>query len=369
MAKKEIFEQIQEKLTISTDELNKIYKDLEQEFISRGSKPTEDMILNRILAYLEPSLRNKATKHSGIFVGISDNFNFNKNVDIVKLDSSTRYAEDKEKAKEDKVVMIINEQVIPLWHYVDGINVQDFQLGRAITDYDYSATSYVLVETDKSYQLKSFNLRGERRAEVLKNFEQMKGKKYTFMASEKDNGTLSGSKYTKFILDEEQPKESFANILVKSVKIFSKDKNGKCIDLKELQEFFNKNVEKVKKGYLYEPVFIKGTTSQVIVSPTRDNNTVKIVDLHYTKDFFAYMPKFLGTPVQGAVNTIYGGILKRQEDKPETPYILNGFMFFETEDVKNIKIPESIKKYMVQEEQGNVQESLQIIEKTKEEDW
>src|SRR3990167_11380945 len=101
IGKKEIFNQIQEKLTISDKELNTIYTDVEQAFKDKGVTPSEETILTQILIYLTPSLRSPATKHFGIFLGVSDNVGktkgksayFNEAVDVVKFDSFKQFQE------------------------------------------------------------------------------------------------------------------------------------------------------------------------------------------------------------------------------------------------------------------------------------
>ena len=83
--KQEVMKQIQEKITMSDEEFNNIYSDMEKAFKDREVKPTEEMVLNRIISFLTPTLKSPATKRFGIFLGVEDNYGFNKINDTVNF--------------------------------------------------------------------------------------------------------------------------------------------------------------------------------------------------------------------------------------------------------------------------------------------
>jgi len=363
IGKKEIFNQIQEKLTISDKELNTIYNDVEQAFKDKGVTPSEETVLTQILIYLTPSLRSPATKHFGIFLGVEDNFGFNQITDKVKFDSIKQYQEDKNIAVETKAISIIKDEngkdkVIPLWHYVDGVKVADFKLGRPITEFDYSATSYILLEKDGKIELKNFQLRDSRRTETLKNSKNLVGKRVSFMGIDKEN-TINDSKYTKFVIEQEQPKDNIVKLLVKNAK-------NNCLNLRDIIEFYSKNAETIRNM----PVFIKCSIAKVTISETRDNNSIQVVDSGYTKPFFIYLPKSLDIPKEQSNNVIFGGRIRKSETNLESPFSMNAFMFYVPEQIM-IEKPKSLDKYTITEEIVEPEKSLELMKSVEEqkEDW
>ena len=365
--KEQVMKRIQEKTVMSNEEFENIYNDMKKVFEDRGVKPTEDMILNRLLSYLEPSFRSSATKHYGIFLGVDDNFGFNKKVDTVKFDSLKQYQENPELALSNKIVFLDDEkQVHAVWHSVDGVAVQDWQLGKVITNLDYSATAYILDETekDKNYNLKKMKLTGDIRDKVFKEFLSLQGKRVSFMAIDKDDTTLYDSKYTKFIVEEVQLSQDLPTLLKNYVKKFTKTSDGKCLDLKDVQDFYTKNADKSFKGLVDMPIFVRVTTQQPMISELWKSNTIPVIDGNYTSPFAVYLPKHLGIPYPNVPNTIFGGRLKKNEDKADASFVLNGFMFWQDKKLIDMPAPKSIGKYT--EVDGNVQQSLELIKKADE---
>ncbi|MEK6885024.1 MAG: hypothetical protein AABY22_35660, partial [Nanoarchaeota archaeon] len=184
MNKKELYEVIKQKLSISDKELDEIYDVLKKQMEERGKTKEED-ILNRMNVYLLPASRSNATKHIGIYLGVEDNFTFNQKTDVVKLDSIKKYQDNPSEAVDLGYVKVIEvdgqKKVTPIWHNVDGVAVQDFQLGKPIIAHDYSSTGYIFVEKeDKKFELKTLNLRGSRRDFVTKNNKSLQFKQVQF---------------------------------------------------------------------------------------------------------------------------------------------------------------------------------------------
>lgn len=373
MNKQELFKEVQEKLNINEEELNKIYTALETQLKERG-KTTEETVLQRMYAYLAPSLRTNAQKFKGIFLGIEDNFLFNKNTDAVKYDAMKKYAENKEEAISLEYVKIAKDEhakdiIIPLWHTTDGINVQDFKMGKPIIDAYYSANAYLFVEKDKqNYTLKQLNLRGERRDFVNKNIKSLQFKNVEFMAIEKENKPMNDSKYLNMKVIEEKE--------VNITQLLGKFAKKMCINLNDLSEFYKKNTElfiKTKSGYLSkDPIFVRCAVNRIVISETGDNNIVGVVDINYQKQFSIFLPKNLEVPAQGSSNVIFGGRLRFNENNTDQPFSMNGFMCYVPENVRNLEVPEILKKYLIVEE--NVtdtikEQKLLEMKKEVEEDW
>jgi len=55
------------------------------------------------------------------------------------------------------------------------------------------------------------------------------------------------------------------------------------------------------------------------------------------------------------------------EKNKDRPFSLNVFMFWQPSELKEMIMPESIKKF--REVEGNVQQSLEMLEKTSDEEW
>lgn len=372
MNKQDVYKLVQEKITITTEELDKIYNDLAKEFEERKVKPTEELVLNRLYAFLTPSLRTNATKHKGVFLGIMDNFFFNKSVDTVKFDSLQRYKDNPQEAISEGVV---DANGNPIWHTVEGVNVPDFKLQRQILPSDYSATVYIMQEDSVDgkiigFTLKTMSIRGERRERkdengkivwsILNDISKLKNREVEFMGIDKENNVINDSKFTKFtVLDDREVDVS--KLLVKHAK-------NNCLSLNTIKDFYKDNADKLRSM----PVFVRGTVSDIIVSETRDNNIVVFTDIGYDKQFSIFVPKNLDVPSVGTPNVIFGGLLRYSDKKPEQPFTLNAFMYYVPENLRNMKIPESLSKFKhVEEEVKDTSASQKLLQaqKTVDEDW
>ena len=397
MNKEELYEVIKQKISISDKELNEIYDVLKKQMEERG-KTTEEAILNRMNVYLLPAFSSNTTKHIGIYLGIEDNFIFNRKTDAVKSDSMKMYHENKQNAIDTNYVrvfeekikeieftdetddigrekkdgkIIIEKKVIPLWHNVDGVVVQDFQLGKPITKLDYSATSYLLVEKeDKTLELKSLNLRGERRDFVMKNNKLMQFKKVQFSAIDKDNKPMNDSKYLnmQIIVNEE----------VDILQLLFKYAKKQCINLSDLIKVYQKNTDKfikTKSGYMSNiPFFIRGTVGRIFINEFGENNNVEVRDLNYEKQFSVFLPKDLEIPSEGTPNVIFGGRLRFSEKDINRPFGMNGFMYYVSKESRNLVMPKIINKYVITEEivEDTIPQQSLLEAKTKkevEEEW
>jgi len=354
--KQEVFELIQQKQTLSTEELNIMYEDLAKEYEKRGVKPTEDMVLNRLFAYLTPALNSSATKHTAILLGVEDNFGFNQIVAKVKFDSIKQYQENKIEAINNRVV---DEQGNPLWHYVDGLKIADFKIGKPITPYDFSATAYCFVEDGKkNLSLKTVQLRAERRENILKNLNLFINKKVEFMGTDKET-TINDSKYFNIkVIDETL--QDISTLLSK----YAKDN---CVNLKSVETFYKKNIEHIKTI----PVFVRGTIKEIMISETKDNNIISFSDTGYNKDFSIYVPKNLEIPSIGSTNIIFGGRLRYDENSAIRPYTLNAFMVYSPQENIDFVIPESVRKRINVEVDGDIIKSQRLLEikKEVEQEW
>lgn len=371
MSKKdEKFKEIQARLAISTEDLNKIYTDIEKQLKQKkGKDPTEDAVLIQMLIQLSQAFSSNATKHSGIFLGVEDNFGFNQKPEKVKASAMKKYAEDPNLAITEGVVSIAKDgSVIPMWHYAEGVaNIQDWQitnqktgLRNPILDTDYSATVYLILDNKgKLSELKSMQIKGDVRTETLANAKNLVGKKVTFNAIDKEDGSMNYSKFTKFVVEGEV--DNLAKLIGKQAK-------SSCIALKDANDFYLKH----GKDFRNIPVFIRVAVAKNTISETTNNNSIEVVDLDYNHKFFVYMAKELGVPTEGSTNVIFGGRLNHSDKNPEVPFSMNAFMFIETEKDSSLAMPESLKK-IVETTVTNVEQKVAALEATtekdKEEDW
>lgn len=386
MNKKELYEAIKQKISINDKELDEIYNVLKKQMEERGKTKEED-ILNRMFVYLTPSLRSEAAKFTGVYLGYEDNFVFNQKTDAVKLDSIKKYQENNQEALDLGYVKVIEEpekKVIPMWHNVDGYTIQEFQNGKPITGFDYSAIGHFFVEVDGKFELKHVNLRGadlpkdkvnqqeSRRDFIKKNNKSLMFKKVQFSAIDKKEKGLNDSKY--FNIQVVEDKE--VDMMQLFVKYLIKGKQR--IDLKDLMKFYQENTDKfikIKKGYMTkEPVFISGTSGNNFISEFRENNTVEIRDSGYDKQFSVFLPKDIELPNPGTPNVIFGGRLRFNENDKDRPFGMNGFMLYVAPQSRGLTKPAIINKFVITEEEvEDTSSSQQILEsdiKVKtEEEW
>ena len=349
MNKKELYEVLKQKISISDNELNEIYDVLKKQMEERG-KTSEESILQRMYAYLSPSLRSNATKHIGVYLGVEDNFMFNKKTQDNIFDSMKMYQEDKQTAINLNVIKEVEEKgekkLIPIWHNVDGISVQDFQLGQPITDLDYSATAYLFVEKDDKKELQTLNLRGKRRDFVLKNNKSLQYKKVQFSAIDRQDKPMNDSTYLNM--------QSIEDKEVDVTQLISTYAKKQRVNLKDLIQYYQENVDefvKTKTGYLSKfPVFIRGTVGSIFLSELKDNNIIEVKDLNYEKQFSVFLPKSLEVPAQGTPDVIFGGKLRFNEKDANRPFSMNCFMCYVSLKSRDLKRPEIINKWIIKEE-------------------
>ena len=367
MTKQEVYNIIKQKLVIDDKELDKLYNDLESALKTQGKKYDEASVLNRLYVYLTPSLGSSATKHKGVFLGVEDNFGFNQIVEKVKFDAIKRLNEDKTKAIAEGV---IDSESNLLWHFADGVNVAKFKIGKPITSLDYSAVGYVFVEESESetkkYVLKKINLRGKRRDFVLKNTKTLFNKEIEFAGIEKENNVINDSKYFNLKVVNETPQQ-----IMNLLGTYAKDN---CLNLKDVTTFWNKNIEKAitlsKAKQLDMPVFLRGSISRIIVNEIGDNNIIDFKDLGFEKSFSVFLPKNIELPQTGSLGVIFGGKLRFNENDVERPYSLNAFMCYEPEENKNFMPPESVKKFMIVEEEiSDTLKQQEMLGMQKKEEW
>lgn len=365
VTKQEFFEQKSKTTNLKMEELEDIYNILEKQYeAEKKSKPTEMWVLNRMLYFLTRRERRTANliEHQGIFLGILDNFNFNKNVDIVKMSAIKQYQENPEQALEMKVVIEKKDKegkrhIIPCWHYVDGVNVFDNQIGKEITPDAYTARTFFITEKDGTNQLQELKMRGERMKYLTSNYNTLKGKELKFKMGE-FNGKAFDNEQTTFEVVKDRTKDI--------PKILAKIAKDNLLNLKNIDEFYSKNVENI----MNMPVFLKGQVSDVIVSATRDNDTILFSDIGYKSGTLPiYLPKVLGTPNKQVDDIMFAGVLRKNDKKPESPFAMNAFGFLEM-TTDEIIVPQGLDKYGITEELiSDTKKSLELMEAKVEEDW
>jgi|TARA_R100000049_G_C1956616_1_gene113442 hypothetical protein len=358
--KEEFFKDLEKNLGIPKKELEDIYDKFEKQLKDKGKTYTEELIMNRMYGYLAPVQQSTATKHIAVFLGADDNYGLNKFTNTIKADSIKVMRENPEQALEDgyaeeQINQSTGEKtLVPLWHTVTNENVPEFKLGKKITDNDYSATAHLFVAAeDGNYVLKHMRCTGERRKQVMEKGHEWIGKEVSFLAIDKGETSLNDSKYTKFSLESTDEKPV--------TQLLAKHAKTNCLSLKNIDQFYQDNGSKLKTM----PVFIRGTIANVIVSETSDNNIVSFRDYGYNGFFNIYIPKTLGIPPEGIPNTIFGGrIRKTTKDRPQQPYSMNGFMYYVPPDLRDLEIPDEIKKYRISEQdKTNTKEEQNLLQK------
>jgi len=94
--------------------------------------------------------------------------------------------------------------------------------------------------------------------------------------------------------------------------------------------------------------------------------------MNYQKPFSIFLPKNIEIPVQGTPNVVFGGRLRFNEKQQEQPFSMNGFMCYVSENMRNLIVPEILKKHLIiEEEVTDTQKSLDLLDLKKqvEEDW
>jgi hypothetical protein len=269
-----------------------------------------------------------------------------------------QYQEDKETAISSGAVKIgDNDAVVPLWHLVPGMNIADFKLGRPISDEDYSATAYIMVQkADGKSDIKSvmqMQLRGDRRTSTIDRASELTGKIVNFMAIDKGD-RLNDSRYTNFVIDEEQPEVSISKLLADNAK-------DNCVKLKDVPDFYSRHAENI----FNTAAFIKCTVTTPVVSEARESNFVQVLDSGFDGTFYVYMPKHLGVPTEGSEGVVFGGRLRKNENNQESPYSLNAFMMYEPKQI-GIVAPSILSE--VVSKQPEKQEQVKSVSLAKE-DW
>ena len=365
MNKKEFFEQKSKTTNLKIEELEDIYRILEKQYEKdKGTKPTELWVLNRMLVFLTRRERKVANliEHQGIFLGIADNFNFNKNVDIVKMDAIKQYQENPEQALEMKIVVektdkVGKKHIIPCWHYVDGINVFDNQIGKEITPDAYSARAFFIVVNNEKQLLQEFRVRGQRKDYLFSNYGILNGREVKFKM-----GEFNGKPF-----DNEQTQFEVVNNKTKEIpKILAKIAKDNLLNLKNIEEFYLKNNDKI----MNMPVFVRGQITNYIISQTRDNDIAIFTDVGYKYGTFPiYVPKSLGTPNQQVSDIIFGGMIRKSDKRPDSPFGMNAFGFFELTN-EEIIIPQELSKYgIIEEVITDTTKSKELMKEVTDEEW
>ncbi|MBU1235057.1 MAG: hypothetical protein KKC77_19390 [Proteobacteria bacterium] len=263
MDKKQFYEQIKEKITLTEAEFEKEYNSAIEELKERGvdKKDFEKFALVMVKAKLKKQLISPSKKFKGYIIGVNPNVALNRITDKVKDDSLLEYRRDADNAIEHKFV---DSNGNPLWHVVEGINVPEWKIGNLITSKDYSETIILLAkqDEDKNYKITFLTLSGEK-----KNLEKPRYKEVEFMANIKNaegNYILNQSINTEFkvLKDDEVDFPALARKHLKQ----------NCIDVNNLEAWHDKNSSNFNRLVI--------TKSSVInIIPSLDSNKSHIINI------------------------------------------------------------------------------------------
>jgi hypothetical protein len=259
-----------EKLTITEDELNKLYKTTSDELKTMGvaENKLEDYTVARIHAHLKRQLSVPAEKFTGIVLGATRITDYGAK----KLYDSAMalYKVSPEQALQQGVV---NSEGVPIHATPEWKKGQEIDLTKK------SRTLIMLVKgkDDTEFVKSTLNLRDERidKGKVpffqLLNFRANKSNKST-----PDNLLLNDSVVTEFT-PVENAKQITSEDAINYLKKHFKDK---LVKLTELSEWHDANL-----GDQNRMVIVKGNVSRVNVTKTEAlSNTVDLVDIDFGFD-------------------------------------------------------------------------------------
>jgi len=258
LTKEKFYEIVNEKVTITKDEFEKIYNEKYNEVVSKGIEKSKRELytVSMLRAYFKRQFSSPALKFIGYCardMGVTD-----YGAQKMYNDSMKLYDENPESAIKQGVV---NDSGVPVYTRPDWKKGQviDVEQAKVRTLMLYSKSN-----GDEDYKVTFMNLRGKNLTKDVPLFKQIEFRANKSEKSDKTTYYLNDSVTTEFkIINDKE---------IDAVKFVGKYMADKCCELKDLKDYHDKNATDYNRF-----VCVKGTVARVNI--TADHISSNIIEL------------------------------------------------------------------------------------------